>query len=280
MASNSVKELYFHVGLGKTASTYLQYRFFPFLKGITYIQRTRYRNFQKHIEAANAERIFISNEFDRQLEKECNRFAAVYPEAKTIIILRRQDSWIASQYRRSVKNGASLSFEEYIDLDSNSGEWKIEDLYFFDKLKFLEKTFNSTPLVLFHDDLRKHPGEFFDAIAQFTGSTYDIQDIDLNPKHKSYSEKQLKFIRKVGKTLFAFKSSYSSNYYIRKVQRFFKMLVRYSVLFIGKILPEKYIENGPLIEPELLSKVKDFYAEDWEKCRKYAKESGLTNLTG
>ena len=33
---SSEKEVFFHVGLGKTATTYLQYQFFPKLRGIHY----------------------------------------------------------------------------------------------------------------------------------------------------------------------------------------------------------------------------------------------------
>jgi len=47
---NTEKEVYFHVGLGKTASTYLQYQLFPKLKGIKYFQRSSYKRYHKIIE--------------------------------------------------------------------------------------------------------------------------------------------------------------------------------------------------------------------------------------
>ena len=46
-------EIYFHVGLGKVASTYLQHRFFPKLKGIHYIKSTRYRRSLQIIKDTN-----------------------------------------------------------------------------------------------------------------------------------------------------------------------------------------------------------------------------------
>ena len=58
-------EIYFHVGLGKVASTYLQHRFFPRLKGIHYIKSTRYRRSPQIIKDTNYDKYFISREFDR-----------------------------------------------------------------------------------------------------------------------------------------------------------------------------------------------------------------------
>ena len=115
----SQQEIYFHVGLAKTATTFLQYKVFPNFKNIHYLQRTHYKHFRKSIEQAKADKIFISNEFDRQLEKEADNFSSYYPQAKPIIVLRRHDSWIASQYRRAVKNGNTNSFYEFIDLETS-----------------------------------------------------------------------------------------------------------------------------------------------------------------
>ena len=119
--SEQKQEIFYHVGLGKTASTYFQYKFFPKLKGIYYIQRTKYRYYPKVIAKCNAQKILVSNESEGFFEKAIKQFSSLYPDGKIIIILRRQDSWLASQYRRQVKNGLSASFSEFVDLENNNG---------------------------------------------------------------------------------------------------------------------------------------------------------------
>jgi len=124
-------EIYFHVGLGKTGTTFLQYNVFNKLKGVYYIQRTKYKKAIKIIGQGAAEKYFISREFDQQIEVEVMQFAKHYPNTTAIIVFRRHDGWIASQYRRFVKNGYICSFEEFLDLEHDSGIFKIKDLTYY-----------------------------------------------------------------------------------------------------------------------------------------------------
>ncbi len=107
------KTIYFHVGLGKTGSTYLQNRFFTKLKGIHYIHTSRYRNSPALIQASDEHKFLVSREFDQQLEEECRFFSKIFPTAKVIVFLRRHDSWIAS-------NTAGLSKTALAAVFSNS----------------------------------------------------------------------------------------------------------------------------------------------------------------
>lgn len=269
------KEIYFHVGLGKVASTYLQYRFFPKLQGIQYIQRTKYRQYQRHIEAASAQRILISREFDNQLEYEVARFAKHYPDTHVIIAFRRQDGWIASQYRRYVKNGGHRSFSQFIDVEQDTGLWKQDQIYFMPKIRIIEKYFHKKPLILFHDDLKKDAFAFFDQIAHYTQSTYDKSTISLAPVHKSYSEKQLKFIRSVAgrffqepKGILRVKPEKGIRHWINRRS---KMLACYATMYSSAFFPENWAGEAPLILPEEKEKVRAFYAEDWDALLRYAK---------
>lgn len=264
------KTIFFHVGLGKTGSTYVQYRFFPFLKGIKYVQRTQYRKYQHLIEKSKEDKILVSNEFDRQLERELKKMHQFNPDARIIIILRRHDSWMASQYRRQVKNGRALNFDKFLDFTTDNGFWKTDEVFFYPKLKAIEKYFHHKPLVLFHADLKKEPYVFFDRIANFLGATYNKEDIELNPKHKSYSEKQLKIIRKFGKKYFRQNVKPSERFYVRQLQRYYKMFFRYLVLYTAFLMPESWGGEGPLIPEEQLKRIRDYYETDWQKCVEYA----------
>ena len=65
-------QIYYHVGLGKAASTYLQNRIFPALDGIRYIHRDRYRRYRSIIDKSHDDRYLVSREaafrLDQRLE--------------------------------------------------------------------------------------------------------------------------------------------------------------------------------------------------------------------
>jgi hypothetical protein len=266
-----IPEIYFHVGLGKVASTYLQHRFFPKLQQIHYIPTRRYRKAPEIIGKEKYGRYFVSREFDQQLEREVKWFSSFYPDVHPIIIFRRHDGWIASQYRRYVKNGGHLPFSEFFDVKNDTGLWKREHLTFYTHLEHLEQYFTKRPLVLFYDELREDPWAFFDKIANFSVATYDRRAISLSKVHTSYNEKQLKVMRRYAKRLFGEErerpdTSTLGGWLKRKGQ----MLKSYAVLYPAKWLPSSYVPDEPLIDPAELHLVREAFQEDWEKVKAYA----------
>ena len=117
------KEIYFHVGLAKTGSTFLQKNFFPYLKNIKYISTHDYINSIDIINKTNYKSYLISREFDKQFEREIKKFISYFPDTKIIVVFRRHDQWIASQYKRAVKNGWHWDFKNYYNINNN-GIWK------------------------------------------------------------------------------------------------------------------------------------------------------------
>lgn len=265
-------EIYFHVGLGKTASTYLQYKLFPKLKGIHYIQRTRYNDYPSIIEKHSDDKFLISREFDRQFIRETGKMAEYDPDARIIVVLRRNDSWIASQYRRYVKNGGFKSFDAFLDLENNRGYWEREEVLFYPKLKFLEDHFNHKPLILFHDELKSNPWKFFQRIAEYTGTTYDKNQVSVRPSHKSYNTKQLLIIRNLSKKLFKkdkVEGKTKLQHYIKFRSRW---LLCHLILYGAKIIPSNIEQREEIIPKSSMEKVKSYYAEDWQQCLDFARE--------
>jgi hypothetical protein len=268
---DSKKKIFFHVGLGKVASTYLQYKFFPKLKGIYYVARSNFKKHNEIIARTNYQSYLLSLEYDRQLERELKKFAKNHPQASIIILLRRHDSWIASQYRRYVKNGGAFSFEEFIDVDNDTGYWEKSVLQFHDKLLFIEHLFGRKPFVLFHDDLKKDNFAFLDRIAGFVGATYDRRDISTQAFHTSYQEKELKLIRSM--KMFTEEPQRHPNKIIHFIRRKMRFLICYMILYPGKLIPDTWVSKGKLIPEGHLEKIQSMYSEDWEKCLEYAKYS-------
>jgi len=266
-----MKEIFFHVGLGKVASTYLQYAFFPKLKGLQYIQRTKYQKSPYIIKKSAENRFLVSREFDQQLEEECRWFSSFFPEAKIILIFRRHDSWIASQYRRFVKNGESLTFTEFIDVKEDNGLWKLSDLDFYKKIEVVKKYFPlHEPLILFYEDLKSEPWGFFKKIADYLGATFEESEISLDKIHTSYNEKQLKVIRSISGYIFKQNPKFSKVRFFRWLQRRSRLLACYFILYPAALIPKDWISKKPLIDPGELEAVREFFKEDWEKVRLYA----------
>ncbi|MCR9254236.1 MAG: hypothetical protein NXI20_27740 [bacterium] len=268
------REIYFHVGLGKIASTYLQKSVFPKLQGIHYISSGKYKKRSKSIIAKSEySKYLVSREFDRQFEREVRWFTETYPDAKIIILLRRHDSWIASQYRRYVKNGWYHNFDSFLDLDNDEGMWKQNDLKLFPRLKIIEECCEDKPLILFHDELIEDQWRFLDKIAKFSGTTYVKDEISTERVHTSFSEDQLRFLK-----------NFCSKY-IRKVPRSRKnkimhwLLYRswwalfHLIMYAVPLFPKSWIPEEPLIEEDQLKRVKEAYKDDWKKVKEYAAQN-------
>jgi len=261
------KEIFFHVGTGKTGTTFLQYRVFPKLMGIYYIQRTRYKKAIKIIGNTQFGKYLISREFDQQLEDEVRSFSSKYRDVAPIIVFRRHDDYIASQYRRFVKNGFRGSFQEFFDLENDEGLFKKIDLNYSHQIGILEKYFTREPIVLFYDDLRTDPVAFISNLTNKMGTAINISNVNLTRKHTSYSEKQLKAIRYIGRYINIRKRRIFRNGLLQLLFSYFLGMVRYSTLLIAALLPEKIFSDQPLIADQELQQVKDYFNEDWLKCR-------------
>lgn len=264
-------DIFFHVGLGKTGSTYLQHKFFPKLKGIHYIHHTNYKKSLEIISRKEYDRYFVSREFDRQFLKEIKKFAAAYPDTHPIMVLRRQDSWIASQYRRFTKNGRGIYFNEFVDLKENKGRWDIAEMNFYEKIEQLEHYFNKKPLVLLYDELRNEPKTFFKKIAAYTNTTYDLKDISLAPKHKSYNTKQLLLVRRVSRKMLQKVSEEKMD--STKTGRRIRKIATHLIMYFHWLVPKSKFEDEKLIEQHELDAIRDHFAEDWQKCLKYIEQN-------
>jgi len=265
------KQIIFHIGLAKVASTFLQNNIFPKLKGVYFIKRLRYRLDRKIISSTDHPKYLLSREFDWNFEKKLKEFSNDYPDARIILILRQQDDWIASQYRKYTKNGGGQYFQGYFNIQDNSGIIKKEELYFMRKIKIIENYFSPRPLVLIYSDLKKDPFNFIDKIADYIGVGYSREEISLNRVHKSYNEKQLKIMRNFGRWIIPQQTKWAKNKVLYWLQRRSRLLISYLILYPSLLIPSFMVSKKKLIPDNQLKEIKDFYLDDWEQCREYSK---------
>lgn len=275
------KEIYFHVGLAKTGSTFLQKNFFPYLKNIKYVSTHDYINSIDIINKTNYKSYLISREFDKQFEREIKKFISYFPDTKIIVVFRRHDQWIASQYKRAVKNGWYLDFKNYYNIN-NKGIWKNSDLTYMNKLKIIKKYSKSKPLILKFEELKKDPFNYLNKISNYTDSKYLKTEISLKTVHKSYSEKQLIFLKKFCKI---FKKTPPIYYDYQEITLdktisntnrikhwlFYRpwWLLFHLVMYTSLLIPKSLIVKNSLINKNDLAEIKNKFKEDWKKVFKY-----------
>ena len=260
-------EIYFHVGTGKTASTFLQARIFPLLKGIYYIPTNRYHKIFKEIEKSSSSKILISREFDQQLEREVKRFSIKHPNTTPIIVFRRHDSYIASQYKRFVKNGFTGKFQEFFDLQNNEGYFKKSDLDYKSQVALLKKHFTKDPIVFTYKEFKENTQKFTQKWAEMLNCSLDRKKINWSRKHASYSEHQLKVIKKFGKLINLTKRRVFKNSILHFLWRIYLGSIRYSILYLSFLAPKN---NEKLIKKEKLEAVKTHFQEDWNYIQSIA----------
>ena len=270
-------EIYFHVGVERTGTKFVQAKVFPFFKDIHFINKNRFSIYDKIINKKKEAKYLVSFELNLspQFENEVKRFSKLYPDTKVVMVMRRQHGWIASHYKRVVKNGKNYTFKQFLDIENGDSVYSQDDLLYYNKLMILKKYFHQRPLVLFYSDLREDPIGYIDKIAKYMGVNYNVNDIDLTPEHASYSLKQLKAIQKVRKHINIERKKVSKNKIINFGYRLYIDAIRYSVIYTTKILPNSWFNTEPLIDNESIQNVKDYYTPDWEKSVKYVIDNKL-----
>jgi len=113
-----MNDIVFHVGLHKTATTWLQYEVFSKLRGVSYLHAfeldtvlpdgkvvvsCEWLSGRPHLLASVNERYVIAE-----------RISTLYPDAKIILGVREKDSWMRSLWKQYVMEGGSLSYLEFI----------------------------------------------------------------------------------------------------------------------------------------------------------------------
>ena len=263
------KNIYFHVGLAKTGSTFLQNNFFPKLQNIKYISTHKYRRCIDIINNTNYDSYLISREFDRQLEGEVKKILNHFPETKIIIVFREHKKWISSQFKRFSKNGYHFKFEDFYN-NTNSGYWKNEDMIYIDKINIIKKYSKYDPLVLNFDELKINPHSYLSKISEYTNSNYSKSNISLNVVHKSYSEKQLIFLKGFCRI---FKPNPPKYYADNKLKHWLYFrpwwLLFHLVMYVAYFLPKNMIVKKPLIDNNYLRKTMKKYKSDWDEILKY-----------
>jgi hypothetical protein len=215
------------------------------------------------IERSSEEKVLVTREFNKSFEVEIKKFGEnrqhpVYP----ILMLRKHEDWLISQYKRHVKNGYNQPIDRFFDLDGSSGYLNPDALDFYDKILLLKDTFRRDPIVLLYEDLDTAPREFISKLVSHIGVQVDWSKVNLKRIHTSYSEHQIKFL-------------YWSYHHLAKGALRKTKVYRYAMLYLAKMIPSSWLQDITLFPEEYMQRVKSKYQEDWGKCMDYVKSHSV-----
>jgi len=189
-----LKKVFIHLGLHKTATSFLQMEIFPKLKDITYyfkpdILSTNFSGDKILIsyEELSHTRIQPNNPSSLNYNYEmANKLSVLFPDADIIIGIRDKDSWIKSMYSRFLLEGSKLSFSKFCS--SLNPDYINQDNY----VKFLKDKFRRVYIYNFKD-MVKYPKKIVTELCEFMD--IDIPNFENKTYNISFSNNQKKVLR-------------------------------------------------------------------------------------
>ena len=158
-------------------------------------------------------------------------------------------------------------------MKEDKGFWKKEQLLFYPKLQIIEECCNHKPLVLFYDELKGDPWVFFDKISKYSETTYSKEKISLGRVHTSYTEKQLKVLKRFCGQYVRFVPSGKDNRLVHWITYRPWWAFFHLVMYVAALLPMSWVPKKPLIDPGSLKVIDSAYQEDWKKIVQYARDN-------
>ena len=168
---------------------------------------------------------------------------------------------------RFVKNGFTGNFQAFFDLQNNEGYFKQSDLDYKSQVALLKKKFTKELIVFDYKDFKENAQNFTLKWTEIMSCSLDNKKVNWSRKHVSYSEHQLKVIKKFGKLINLKKRRVFKNSVLHFFWRIYLESIRYSILYLSFLAPKN---NEKLISKEELEAVKTHIQEDWKYIQSIA----------
>ena len=257
--------LFLHLGIPKAASTYLQTRIFPNLEGIRYYRKKYFKQFPDIVNQTPPDDgpLLFSSEMYDKLATRAEKIGQSYPDAKVILVFRRQDRWIRSKYKYYLWKNGNLAFREFLDMYEDQGLWKQDDLYFRPKVEAVEKHFRQKPLVLLMEDLYDPNGTFLQRLEAYTQTTLKRHFRQQQAVKTAFDERQLTLLRR-----------FNQNWprVLKQTHLNVRQGLNFLVAFSAALFPEAYFHGKQLVPSEDLERIRTKYDSDWAFIQQKAKE--------
>lgn len=273
-------QLYIHIGLPKTATTFLQWNVFPRIENVAFLGKAKCLDFYSLYNAAE-DKFLISHEHllarpskaypDGWLQEFSTRLKALArrcPQAKIMISFRAHEALLTSYYKEYISKPGRphLSLNEFFDVKENRGLVRKEDLCFTRLIELVEDHFAEKPFVFLFEDVVHNLPTFLDDLSAYLGENVpgaeDIERGKVNPGVGHYQAKLLVRLNRLDSLLK--KVPWLPDLYnplFRKLSIHPDRLCRKHLAFISK--------RPLLLTEEQRAFVQSHYAEDWQAVRDY-----------
>lgn len=264
---------FFHIGLHKTASTFLQKSVFPNWPGIRYL---RHRNVEYFLRLPDEETYLISSEglsgaTFAPLDERCrgiSRLAEMFPDANIIIGFRPHGGFVASLYSQYLRYGGNAPFDAFFSLTAPNDEvvWRRDDLCFRTLIESLESAFEKPPFVFLLEELRTNREGLFDDLAKFLGSPRPAPPTrSQGARNVSLGSWQGQLLRCINKLAGITHSPDGRNRPFPALARWRLDPTNLCLRVLGRL------PAGPLVSDEKRRRIDEAYQEDWAFVVDYVK---------
>ena len=264
------ENFYFHVGLHKTASTYLQRLVFPEWPEIKYL---RHRNLEYFLRLPDTARYLVSCEGfsgatfakldDRR--RGLARLAEMFPGANAIIGFRPHGGFVASLYSQYLRYGGSAPFDAFFSLDGPQDRviWRREDLCFRALIECLEDSFGKPPFVFQMGELRTNKDGLLSDLAGFLGTSRAPVPREDRAQNVSLGAWQGRLLKTTHRLAGVSHTADGRNRPFPALRRWRLDPTTVCHKLLGRL------PGGPLVPPEARQRIDEAYREDWTYVTDY-----------
>jgi len=216
-----MKRLILHIGYPRTATTWFQKRFFPFVKNFEYISDSYnfVYGFEKIKKYPN--RLIISNEEitaiklggEVDIAFMLNRMKNIidyYDRIDCLVIVRRQDDIIRSAYTYYIQSGGYYNFDKYWKRMKRIN--KIRQWKYYSYLQALEQyMYKDFFLHIFpYEDFAKNNNDFIKKLSSRLQIDVDFHKINYKPRNSSPSLLSLAVVRRLNRFFYGYVNPYNN----------------------------------------------------------------------
>jgi hypothetical protein len=188
-------DVYLHIGLHKTGTTFLQREVFPKMN-INFIHKTNKNKIDKNKKNLLSNEDLCGNPFKEDLFDRkiiLHGLKALYPNAKIIVGLREKESITKSLYSQWVKNGGVEKYPFFRKKILSSPKFDYDKL-----INLLNGIFGSKNVYIYKfEELRDNPKKSIDGICKFMKE--DTPDFEIKQHNVAWSKKQIFLCRNFNK---------------------------------------------------------------------------------
>jgi hypothetical protein len=266
------ENFFFHVGMCKTGTTFVQQEVFPRWPGLRYLSS---RNLEYFVNLASDQRYLISCEgftgrmFGDIEEKKSSlaRLSEMFPGARCILSVRRPGDYLSSLYSQYLRYGGSGRFHEFIALDGNDKNSFVhrDDFCFEPVIRQAERCFGAPPFVFDNNELRGNLEGLLADLATFLGTEKPTIRPGGAQPNPSLKKRQGELLRRINE-MSGVQASRTGRYrpYARAI-RFRMDPPRICRSYLG------WIPSPPLLNSATREQIDASYRQDWEFVRDYIK---------